>query len=234
MKVFHNVNFEQLISLEHLFLSWKEFRKGKLAKKDVMEFERNLEDNIFLLHQQLTDGNFTHGSYSTFHIHDPKPRLISKAIVRDRLVHHLIFNKLYQIFDPTFIFHSYSSRTGKGTHLAVANLAACLRRESGNFCRNVFVLKCDIKKFFQSVNHQILLQLIQNKIKDSQFLWLIEQIVKSFPPASERKIALGGGAVNRHSHRQFILANFCQHIFESTRPIYKTNFENKELFQIRG
>lgn len=159
-----------------------------------MEFERHLEDNIFLLNRELTNSTYRHGLYETFLISDPKQRVISKALVRDRLVHHIVFNKLYEVFDPSFIFHSYSSRVGKGTHLAVANLSFCLRKESKNFKRNVFALKCDVKKFFYSLSHQILLQIIQNKIKDSQFLWLVKEIVESFC-ASGANFPLGGGLV---------------------------------------
>lgn len=194
MKIVHSVNFDYLVSLENILLSWDEFKRGKIAKGDVRKFERHLEDNIFPLHDELTGQTYKHGRYSTFHIFDPKHRIISKATVRDRLVHHVVFNKLYEIFDPTFIFHSYSSRVGKGTHKAVNNLAKALRQESKNGIHQAFVLKCDIKKFFQSVNHRILLQIIKNKIKDSQFLWLIEEIVNSFP-SSEAKIPLGGGLI---------------------------------------
>lgn len=148
-----------------------------------MEFERCLEDNIFKLHYELSSGRYQHGPYSTFHIYDPKHRVISKALVRDRLVHHVVFNELYRIFDPTFIHHSYSSRLNKGTHLAVLNLFHCLRQVSRNYTQTVHILKCDVKKFFWSVDHQKLLAIIQSKIKDEKFLWLINEIVKSFPPS---------------------------------------------------
>ena len=166
--------------MENLFSCWQEFRQGKGGKPDVLAFERYLEDNVFDLHTDLSVGTYRHLPYKTFHINDPKHRIISKAAVRDRLVHHAVFNQLYRIFDRTFIFHSYSSRLGKGTHLAVGNLARSLRQVSRNYTHPAFVLKCDIRKFFQSVSHQKLLQIIQNKIKDSQFLWLIEEVVKSF------------------------------------------------------
>lgn len=125
-------------------------------------------------------GAYYHSGYHTFHIYDPKHRIISKARVRDRLVHHVIFKRLYQVFDESFIYHSYSSRIGKGTHLAVRNLAKVLQKLNRYYPYQVFALKCDIKKFFASVSHQKLLQMIQNKIKDSQFLWLVQEIIGSF------------------------------------------------------
>lgn len=184
-------SYEELISLKNLFSCWKRFRNGKAKKPDVMEFERHLEDNIFKLHDELSSGRYHHGPYSTFHIYDPKHRVISKALVRDRLVHHTVFNELYRIFDPTFIFHSYSSRLGKGTHLAVINLFNRLRQVSHNYTQTVYILKCDVKKFFWSVDHQKLLAIIQTKIKDEKLLTLIREIVQSFPLPD--KIASGGG-----------------------------------------
>lgn len=171
---------DKLFSLEDIFTAWHEFKKGKQAKPDVQIFERFLEDNIFAIHGELENKTYRHSQYETFHISDPKHRIISKATVSDRLVHHLVFKKLYNIFNPEFIFHSYSSRENKGTHLAVKNLSNCLRRESRNYTRTAYVLKCDIKKFFQSISHKKLLQLIERKVSDKNLLWLIEEIIGSF------------------------------------------------------
>ncbi|OGI26336.1 MAG: hypothetical protein A3J76_00025 [Candidatus Moranbacteria bacterium RBG_13_45_13] len=184
--------FDQLISLENIFSGWKEFRRGKRNKPDVQTFERFLEDKIFALQEELTACSYCHGKYKTFHIQDPKPRTISKATIRDRLVHHLVFKELYGIFDPTFIFHSYASREEKGTHLAVRNLSKCLRRVSWNYNHPAFALKCDIRRFFDSISHKKLLQLIERRISDKKFLWLIEKIVGSFS-ASSNKHPSGGG-----------------------------------------
>ncbi|MFH1947071.1 MAG: reverse transcriptase domain-containing protein [Candidatus Magasanikbacteria bacterium] len=187
--------YNELIKLENVFSAWREFRTGKNNRPDVMLFERNLEDNLFVLREELLNHSYKHGQYHTFHIWDPKHRVISKAAVRDRVVHHLVFIELYRIFNPTFIFHSYSSRIGKGTHLAVKNLSNILRSASHNYTKPSFALKCDIKKFFDSVSHQKLLQIIQRKIKDSQFLWMVEQIITGFSsqPLFNTQIPSGGG-----------------------------------------
>ncbi|MFA6160481.1 MAG: reverse transcriptase domain-containing protein [Parcubacteria group bacterium] len=190
--------YDKLISLENLFISWKEFRCGKQNKTEVQFFERFLEDNIFAVCEELKNQTYHHGEYKTFYIQDPKPRIINKAIVKDRLVHHLIFKKLYSIFNSSFIFHSYASRENKGTHLAVKNLSKCLGKVSKNYTCPAYVLKCDIKKFFASINHKKLLELIENKIFDRNFLWLIEEIVGSFfspsiEPLRFEKNIWGGG-----------------------------------------
>jgi retron-type reverse transcriptase len=192
MRIIHSVDFNELVNLDNILRCWDEFKKDKSSKGDVLKFERHLEDNLFSLHHDLMQRTLQHGRYSTFHIYDPKHRIISKVSARDRLLHHIVFEKLYEIFDKTFYYHSYSSRVGKGTHAAVRNLRDCLRKESKNYQSQVFILKCDIKKFFHSVSHRKLLQLIQNKIKDKDFLWLLEEIVNSFPNPVD-KIVSGGG-----------------------------------------
>ena len=91
--------FDQIISLENLFFAWNEFKRGKRNCFDVQEFECHLEDNIFALHEDLKNGNYRHGEYHCFNIFDPKHRVIHKATVRDRLVHHAVYRILLPIFD---------------------------------------------------------------------------------------------------------------------------------------
>jgi len=107
--------FNEIIDLENLFLAWREFRRGKRGKFDVQIFERNLEDNLFILHQELKSGTYRHGDYTSFYITDPKLRKIHKATVRDRVLRHAIYRVLYPIFDKSFIYDSYSCRLDKGT-----------------------------------------------------------------------------------------------------------------------
>jgi len=92
---------DKLFSLDDIFTAWREFKKDKQAKFDVQIFERFLEDNIFSIHEELENKTYRHRPYETFHIRDPKHRIISKAAVRDRLVHHLVFRKLYGIFNSS-------------------------------------------------------------------------------------------------------------------------------------
>lgn len=172
--------FEKIISLENLFLAWKEFKKGKNKKEDVREFNLNLEENIFQLHQELKDNTYKHSNYTAFYITDPKLRHIHKACVRDRVLHHAVFRILYFIFNKGFIFDSYSCRLNKGTHRAARRLKVFCRRSSRNNSKNFFALKCDIKKFFDSVDQKILIDLITRKIKDRNVLCLLQVIIGSF------------------------------------------------------
>ncbi|MDD5040854.1 MAG: reverse transcriptase domain-containing protein [Candidatus Peribacteraceae bacterium] len=179
MQVFRHL-FEQITSKETLFTAWQEFRKGKQGRKDVQEFERKLEQNLFRLHRALIAGTYRHQSYSAFTICDPKQQRIHKASVQDRILHHAVFSVLNPIFEPTFIAHSFSCRKGKGTHRAVDALDQMLRSVSRNATRTCFVLKCDVHRFFASVGHAILLDLLGKKIKDDRAMQLLAEVVGSF------------------------------------------------------
>lgn len=172
-------------------MAWQEFQKGKRNKSDVQKFEFNLEDNLFQLHRDLKTKTYQHSHYTTFCICDPKLRRIHKACVRDRVLHHAVFRILYPIFDKGFIFDSYSCRLDKGTHRAVNRLEKFCRKLSRNNHRNIFALKCDIRKFFDSVDQDILLELIKNKIQDGNAIWLIEKIIKSFGKEKNKGLPLG-------------------------------------------
>lgn len=157
--------FSKIISPQNLFAAWTEFRRGKRSRSDVQTFERHLEDNVFALHDELRGGEYRHDPYHRFHIFDPKHRIIHKATVRDRLVHHAVYRVLYPVFDRSFIFDSYSCRIGKGTHTAVRRLERFARKVSKNYSRPCWALKFDIKKFFDSVDHGILLQVLTSSLR---------------------------------------------------------------------
>ena len=128
----------------------------------------------------MANKTYKHSDYYSFYVKDPKLRHIHKACVKDRVLHHAIFRILYPIFDKTFIFDSYSCRIGKGTHRAVNRFEEFGRKVNRNNSRNCFALKCDIKKFFDSIDHKILGDILGRKIKDENTVWLVEEIIKSF------------------------------------------------------
>ncbi len=151
-----------------------------MKSADVQTFAFNLEANIFNLHQELLEKRWQPDPYQAFYVRDPKLRHIHKASVRDRVLYHAVFRVLYPIFDPLFIHDSYSCRRGKGTHAGVQQLERYLRKASGNYTRPYYALKCDVRKFFDSISHEVLLKLIQKRIDDSETITLIRQIVFSF------------------------------------------------------
>lgn len=186
MKIYTDI-FEKIVSPENLFNSWTNFKHDKRKRLDVQEFEIKLEENIFKLQGELKAGTYKHGPYKPFYIHDPKQRLIHKATVGDRVVHHAIYSILNPIFEPTFIANSFSCRIGKGTHKGVKALERMLRKVSWNNTRNCFALKCDIKKFFDSINHQILLNILAKRIKDIKTMSLLAKIIGSFSNDTARE-----------------------------------------------
>jgi len=179
MKTYKNI-FEGMISPEHLFGAWDRFKQEKRKKSDVMEFEKNLEQHIFQLHRDLRNRAYKHGAYTGFYISDPKLRHIHKATVRDRVLHHAIFIVLNPVFEHGFIADSFSCRIGKGTHKGVARVAHMLRAVSRNGTRECYALKCDVRKFFDSIDHEILLEILARRIKDPDVMWLMREIVGSF------------------------------------------------------
>ncbi|MEK7194246.1 MAG: reverse transcriptase/maturase family protein [Patescibacteria group bacterium] len=143
--------------------------------------------NILILHHDLSSKTYKHGSYKAFNISDPKPRNIHKASVRDRLLHHAIYRVLYPYFDKKFISDSYSCRLNKGTHKAMERFRRFGWKVSKNNTKTCWILKCDIKKFFASIDHQTLHYIVVKHIKDAQTVWLISQVVKSFNSGTEGK-----------------------------------------------
>ncbi|MFY9461792.1 MAG: reverse transcriptase/maturase family protein [Candidatus Sungiibacteriota bacterium] len=172
--------YQYIISLENLLEAWREFASGKRSRKDVQEFERNLMQNIISLHQDLAAKTYRHAPYEAFNISDPKPRNIHKASVRDRLLHHALYRTLYPFFERTFIADSYSCRLGKGTHKAMERFRAFAYQASKNHTKTVWILKGDIRKFFASIDHDILTEIIKSYIPDTDIVWLLSQIVGSF------------------------------------------------------
>ncbi len=185
MKKILNTKYEDIISVKNLLKAWEEFLPGKKNKLDVCEFSKNLMENIFDLHSDLVNKVYEHGAYKDFNISDPKPRNIHKATVRDRLLHHAIYRILYPAFDNKFFSESYSCRINKGTHRAINKFRKFAFQESKNHFKTVWVLKCDIKKFFASIDHDVLLKILHKHITDRDIIWLLLKIIESFHSKKE-------------------------------------------------
>jgi len=174
------LEYEDMISLENLLGAWEEFIRGKRKREDVQKFQYYLSDNILNLQRELKQKVYHHKRYYAFNISDPKPRNIHKASVEDRVVHRAIYRKLYLYFDSRLIFDAYSCREYKGTHRALNRFRDFGRKVSKNHTKTCWVLKCDIRKFFASVDQTILLNILRKHITDTDILWLLERIITSF------------------------------------------------------
>jgi retron-type reverse transcriptase len=164
-----------LTSFPNLLRASKKAKRGKRFRPSVAAFEFGLEPELWELQQELVTKTYRPGKYRSFYVYEPKKRLISAAPYRDRVVHHALTGILEPIFEPTFIHDSYACRRGKGTHAAVNRCQQFARRFR-------YVLKTDIRKFFPSMDQEILKQGIARKIKDPDVLWLASVIIDHSNP----------------------------------------------------
>lgn len=150
-------------------------RKGKKPARAMLHFLFHQERDLLQLQHELTTKTYRPGPYRAFKIHDPKERLISAAPFRDRVIHHALCQIIEPVLEKTFIYDSYANRKGKGTHQAVLRYQQYARRYP-------WVLKCDIRKFFPSLDHAVLKQEIRWKIWNADVLWLIDTIIDASNP----------------------------------------------------
>ncbi len=187
----HSCDYCDVISIKNLLGAWREFRMGKRSNTDVASFELHLEEYIFQMHEVFIGGTWKPDPYRVSIIEDPKRRTIHAASIRDRVLYQALYRKLYPIFDRQFIYDVYSSRNYKGTHAGVKRFAMFARKVSQNYTRTGYVLKCDVRKFFDSVDHGILFQLISKRISDERVLMLIYKIIDSFHHTHGKGLPLG-------------------------------------------
>ena len=216
--------YDDIISVENLLISWREFLRGKRKRKDVAIFFLHFTDNILALNQELEDRSYNHGSYHSFRINDPKPRDIHKAEVRDRLVHHAIHRILYPYFDQKFIYDSYSCRLKKGTHRAMDRLSMTARKSSCNHTRTVWILKCDIKKFFANINHAVLKNILKRRITDPNIIWLLNQIIDSFHTKNKTDAGLPLGNLTSQLFVNVYMNEFDQFIKRQLKVKYYARY----------
>ena len=157
----------------------------------MQEFELRLMGNVLSLNRDLAEKTYSHSAYEAFNISDPKPRNIHKASVRDRLLHHALYRMLYPFFDKTFISDSFSCRKWKGTHKAVDRFRTFGYKVSKNHTKTAWVLKCDIRKFFASIDHEILIQILVQYISDRDIMNLLREIIGSFSVTDGVGLPLG-------------------------------------------
>ena len=185
MKRYGNL-FSQIIDIENLKLAHKNARKGKTHYTDVKMVDSDPDRFLWTLHNSLKNKTFKTSPYVTKQIYEPKPRIIYKLpYYPDRIVHHAIMNVLQPVWDKTFIYDLYSAIPGKGLHAGSYRLRQFMRnKENTRYC-----LKFDISKFYPSINHDILTEMICKKIKCKDTLGLLGEIVRS--PGGNENVPIG-------------------------------------------
>ena len=170
--------WQELTSIGNLMLAAKRAAAGKRVRPDVARFLLDLETEVFQIRRELLDETYRPGPYRSFEITDPKPRLISAAPFRDRVVHHALTQVLQAVFERRFSSDSFACRTGFGTHAALAKAKAAMRKYP-------YVLKCDVRKYFASIDHAILNELLARAVKCRPTLGLASLIIEGSNPQEE-------------------------------------------------
>lgn len=171
MRTYRNL-YPQICAYENLYRAYRAARRGKRGKEQAADFERRQEEELFEIQAELYDRTYVPGPYHSFFVHEPKKRLISAAPFRDRVVHHALCQVIEPIWECRFIHDTYANRVGKGTHRALDRTQEFARRYP-------FVLQGDIRQFFPSIDHAILLAEFNRLIDDDRTIWLSEVILAS-------------------------------------------------------
>ncbi len=177
--------FTRITSFQNLYDAHLRARKSKRYRSAILRFGFSLEENLCAMRTDLMQETYIHGSYCEFIVTDSKKRIIQAAPFRDRVLHHALCYVIEPIFEKTFIYDSYACRIGKGTHQAVRRLQTYIRcvsqKHTESSLSRIYCLKCDIRKYFESVDHTVLLRLLHKRISDERVMRLCEIIIRSVP-----------------------------------------------------
>jgi RNA-directed DNA polymerase len=223
-------SYEKIVTVPKLLMAWEGFLAGKKQRSDVAVFQSRLMDNIMELYRDLKNKTYQHGEYQAFNISDPKPRLIHKAIIRDRLLHHLLYQETYDFFDRQFIYDSYSCRLDKGTHRAIRRFADFVRQVSDNNRRTAWVLKCDIRKFFASIDRKILKDILAKYVVDKNLLWLFGQVIDSFNTVGKTGVGLPLGNLTSQLLANIYMNEFDQFVKRNLKIKYYARYADDFIF----
>jgi retron-type reverse transcriptase len=199
--------WERIIDFENLYHAFREASTGKRYRWESLTFKNNLEENLITLQNELIWDMYKPESYRQFIVKEPKQRLISAPTFRDRVVHHALCQIIEPIFENKMIYETFACRRGKGTHAAVYYTQKCARtaqRKWGEY----YVLKCDIKSFFPSVNHDILMNIIRRYISDKKTMNLLGVIIRSYESPYQDGTGIPIGALTSQLSANIVLTPF--------------------------
>lgn len=163
------------LSIKNIWDCYRLFRQGKKVTGEIDCFQYNLENNLYQLYLDLNKNRYRHGRYRKFTVTDNKRRQIAVTNVRDRIVHRLLYEYLVPIFDPTFTYDVWSCRKKKGLIGTIKRAQYFLHRYS-----HCYVWRADVHKFFDHVDHEVLLGLIYRKVADNQAISILREVIGSY------------------------------------------------------
>lgn len=170
--------FERAFTLDALYQAWVDASAGKRGKRATLEFARNLAGNLDALHEAIHNGTYRPKPYKEFKVYEPKERIIFAPAFCDLVVQHAIYKLIYPLFNRTFIDQSYACRKGKGTHAAADYAQAAIRSSPPDS----YILQLDIKRFFYSIDRDVLRAQIERQIKDARFVDVMMQFAEYGQP----------------------------------------------------
>lgn len=219
-------------SLPALWRCWQRFVRGKKRIPELERFRFYLEKNLATLHRELRDGTYRHGSYLSFCVNDTKRREIAVASIRDRFVHRLLYEHLVTIYDKTFIHDVWSCREEKGLLAAIERTQKFLAEN-----RHGFFWRGDVRKFFDSVDHQTLLDIFTLRIKDEKTMWLLEEVIDSYATnvkvQGEEREREYCRISERHRHRQCHEPNILEHLSQRVRQVREIHASRQKISALR-
>ena len=202
--------FSRIVAFDNLLAAERRAARGKRDRDSVARFEFHLERELIRLQEELIDGSYRPGAFCTFEVRDPKRRAICAAPFRDRVVHHAVCHVLEPVLERRSIHDSYACRVGKGTHAAISR-ARVLARRFG------FFLKCDVRRFFASVDHVVLEDLLARLLKDRRLLALLSRIIAHGPPGATPGVGLPIGNLTSQHFANLYLGELDHQVKERLR-----------------
>lgn len=180
MKTYNNL-YETIYQFDTLYKGYLRARRGKRNRPEVLRFERDLEGELIQLQNELIWDQYETGAYHTFHVFEPKVRLVAALPFRDRVIQHALIGTIEDIWERRFIHHSYACRPNRGMHIGANQAQQWLREVQATHGR-VYCLKADVAKYFPSIDHEILMELLARRISCKRTLALCHDIMESWYP----------------------------------------------------
>jgi hypothetical protein len=201
--------FDRIVDYQNIRLAFLKAIRGNRDSRSVVQFCKNTANNLEKIRGNMQSLNCGWGNYYSFLIHDPKLRSISVAPIEQRIMHHAIMNVIEEVFERPMIYHSYACRKGKGTHAAV--------KYAFHQCKhNDWFLKLDVRKYFDSIDHDTLKNIIRNLIKDAKTLVLLETLIDSYETSRGKGVPIGN--LTSQFFANLYLAGMDHFILEHLRP----------------
>ena len=221
-KTYNNL-WQEFVDFENLYNAYKLARKGKRYRYESLEFIKDLEVNIITLQNQLIWNMYNPSTMRQFYVFEPKKRLISAPCFVDRIVHHALNLIIEKLFVRKFVNETFACIVGRGIHAAMRHVVKCARIAKCHWKR-YYVLKCDIRKFFPSVNHDTLKKIIRRTIRDKKVLNLIDIIIDSYNTDGTPGRGIPIGSLTSQLLANVVLDPFDHFIKEEKRVKYYARY----------